>query len=328
MTLASSSTTEALATARSAPAGTSAMRTYMELTKARLSTLVVFTTAIGYVAAAGWTASWLTMLCAVTGTALCAGCASVLNQIIERDRDGRMERTRHRPIPARDVSLRRAWCIAVVLGVSGLLVLLAGTNVFATSLAALTIFIYAAVYTPMKTRTPMNTLVGAICGAIPPVIGWVAATNRIDTAAWILGGVLFVWQLPHFLALAWMYRDDYARGGFAMLPNVDVAGRWTAMTALATSALLIPLAASISVVDVAGVLYAGCALALGGWMTWLAWRFLQERNDARARNLFLASITYLPLLMIALVIDRSAPVNDADIVAQQPVTAPLIQRNP
>jgi protoheme IX farnesyltransferase len=323
MTLASSSTNDSLVPLQAASAGPAWVRSYMELTKARLSTLVVFTTAVGFVAAVGWTADWVALVSAVLGTAMCAGCASVLNQVIERRRDAQMDRTRNRPLPAGDVSVRHALVLAAVLGVGGLGLLLAGTNAFAMGLAALTIFIYAGIYTPMKTRSPLNTLVGSVCGAIPPMIGWVAATNTLDVGAWILAGVLFIWQLPHFLALAWMYRDDYARAGFAMLPSVDATGWRTALVALLTSAVLIPLCLIATITHLTGVLFAIVSIVLGAWMTWLAWRFLQQRDDLRARRLFLASITYLPLLLAMLMIDR---VDTPDPVVITPAaTATLAQ---
>ncbi|MEM7230213.1 MAG: heme o synthase, partial [Planctomycetota bacterium] len=306
--------------------GASRLQCYMEVTKARLSALVVFTTAVGYVAAVGWSADWVRLLCAVVGTALAAGCASVLNQMIERDRDRSMNRTQDRPLPSGMMSMRHASVLAILLGAGGLTILAAGTNIMAMLLAAITIVLYAGIYTPAKVISPINTLIGAVCGAIPPMIGWVAATDQFGVGAWILGALLFIWQLPHFFALAWMYRDDYARGGFRMLPSVDDTGRWTGGISFATSAILIPIGIIATMTDVAGVWFLTVSVGLGLWMTWLAWRFMRQRDHQRARSLFLASITYLPLLLAVLLIEPSPTsqngVEPAETIAQVDSTRP------
>ena len=161
-----------------------------------------------------------------------------------------------------------------------------------------------AIYTPLKVHTSLNTLVGAICGAIPPMIGWVAATGRLDGGAWALGGLLFVWQLPHFLALAWLYRDDYARGDFAMLPRFDATGRLTGQIVVLTSLMLIPLALSVTLLGLAGWVFTIGAVVLGVWMTGRGIRMLRARTDTNARRVFVASIVYLSMVLLLLVLDR------------------------
>ena len=279
---------------------------YAQLTKARLSVLVLWTTAVGYLLATQWSLSVdaARFIFTVVGTALAAGCANTLNQVLEIDRDARMPRTQDRPLPRGVVSVRHSVAVALALGVSGVVILALGANVFAATLAALTIVVYVAIYTPLKVHSSLNTLVGAICGAIPPMIGWVAATGRLDGGAWALGGLLFVWQLPHFLALAWLYRDDYARGDFAMLPRFDATGRQTAQIVVLTSLMLIPLSLSVTLLGLAGWIFTIGAVVLGVWMTGRALRMLRARTDTNARGVFVASLVYLSMVLLLLVLDR------------------------
>ncbi|MCA9286312.1 MAG: heme o synthase [Phycisphaerales bacterium] len=285
---------------------------YVELTKARLSAMVVLTAAVGFMVAAPSPIPWTALVAAVVGTALAAGSAAVLNQLWEARRDALMERTRFRPLPARRIGTIHALSIGVLLGYAGTMVLAMGANLLAAGLALGNILLYVLAYTPMKPRTTLNTLVGAVCGAVPPMIGWAAATGSLGRGAWLLAAVLFVWQLPHFLSLAWLYRDDYRRGGHAMLPVVDVRGRVTCEVIVLTSALLVPLGLLIALAGLAGPLYAAVALVLGLGMSVFAVRMLASPTDARARAVFLASITYLPLLMFAMLVDRGTPPTSAD----------------
>jgi len=280
---------------------------YMELTKARLSALVLLTAAVGFILASGTNGiDWARLLWTVTGTGLAAGCASALNQIGEVALDRRMIRTRLRPLPSRAMSLSHSFIAAMVMGIAGEAILAAFVNLPAAYMALLTILIYVLIYTPLKTRSTFNTIVGAVCGAIPPMIGWVAATGSLEVGAWVLGGILFVWQIPHFLALAWLYRDDYSRGGFVMLPVLDREGRLTCQVVVLTSLLLLPLGLLATLQNIAGYIYAVGSLLLGLWMLALGVRLYLNRTDANARRVFLASIMYLPLLMCLLVIDRGA----------------------
>lgn len=280
------------------------LKNYLELTKARLSALVLVTTAVGFILASIGGVDWLTMLWTMLGTALCAGCASAFNQLWEIRLDARMRRTQNRPLPSRAMSPMHAFIAAIVMGYAGLCMLGLGANLPAAGLALLTIVLYVLAYTPMKTRSTLNTIVGAVCGAIPPMIGWVAASGQLDIGAWVLGSILFVWQIPHFFALAWLYREDYRRGGFAMLPVLDREGRITTQVIVLTSLLLIPLGLLATLLNVTGLAAAVGSLTLGLWMLALSIRLHRTHCDDHARSLFLASITYLPLLLALFVIDR------------------------
>jgi len=295
-------------------------RAYSELTKARLSLLVVWTTAIGYVVAleSGEPFGFTVFLVTVLGTALCAGSASALNQIAERSRDEIMHRTRHRPLPSGALSLREAVIAAVLAGMIGLAALLLIAGPLPAVLAALTIALYVGVYTPLKTRTTLNTLVGAVVGAIPPMIGWAAVRGDLAAGAWVLAALLFIWQLPHFLSLAWIYREDYHRGGFLMLPAIDPTGRMTCRVVLLTSLMLLPVACTAAMTGVAGWFALIGALILGGWMSMRAAAFCRTPGDlTAARRVFRGSLVYLPLVLVLLAVDRGS------VVSGRPVT-PLL----
>jgi protoheme IX farnesyltransferase len=277
---------------------------FLELTKARLSALVLMTTAVGFILASLESIDWLRLLWTVLGTALAAGCASAMNQVLEVRRDQLMRRTQNRPLPSGAMNLTSALSAAVAMGLAGVGILAALVNAPAAALALVTILIYVLLYTPLKTRSTLNTLVGAVCGAIPPMIGWVAATGSLDTGAWVLGAILFIWQIPHFLALAWLYRDDYARGGFVMLPVIDRDGRITCQVIVLTCLMLLATALLATLCGVAGLLYACGSLAIGVWMLALCLRLHRQRSDVNARRVFVASIIYLPVLLCLLVVDR------------------------
>ncbi len=285
---------------------------YAQLSKSRLTMMVVLTAVVGFVMGSTTGVSWWTLVLTAVGTALAASCANALNQWLEIDRDARMPRTRGRPLPAGRIGQLHALAFATACGVVGLATLTLGVNLLAASLAALNIILYVAVYTPLKVRTSLNTLVGAVVGAIPPMLGWAAATGSIDAGAWVLGAVLFVWQMPHFLALAWMYREDYEKGGYRMLPSRDPNGRLTGRVVLLYALALIPVTLMATHVGMTGWVYYAAAAALGLWLVGLAVRMLRRRTDARARKLFLASVIYLPLLMVVMMIDRPAESIDPD----------------
>ncbi len=276
---------------------------YLELAKARLASMVILTALVGYVLGARGTFEPLELLYAVIGTALSAFGANILNQVLEEDRDRRMVRTRNRPLPAGRVSRALATTWGIASSVVGVGLLAVTTNWLTAGLSLFTIVLYVAVYTPLKTRTSLNTVVGAVCGAIPPMMGWTAATGRLDLGAWILGGILFMWQVPHFLALAWMYREDYARGGFKMLPAVDQPGTLTARLAFIYTLSLLPVTASLAFIGVSGTVFLATSQILGLAFVALGWRFLRLRGETAARRLFFASIIYLPLLMVLMVAD-------------------------
>ena len=281
---------------------------FAELSKARLNTMVLGTTAVGFALAAPDLPA-MKLFWTLAGTALTAASAGMLNQLAEIKPDGLMLRTRERPLPAGLVSPRMVFVLGVLLTYAGVTILGMKVNGISCVLALVNVLIYVLVYTPLKPRTTLNTLVGAICGAIPPMIGWVAASGRLDGGAWLLGTILFVWQLPHFFALALLYRDDYERGGFAMLPVVDNRGEITVQVILVTSLCLIPIGLGASLIGLAGGFYAITAIALGAMMSLLSLMLYVRRTRDAARRVFLGSLAYLPLLLGAMVIDtgRSAP---------------------
>ncbi|MGE0592901.1 MAG: heme o synthase [Vicinamibacterales bacterium] len=282
----------------------------IELTKPRLNLLVLVTTLAGMYLAAPSGVPALLVLHTLVGTALVAGGAAALNQVWERSTDSLMRRTRSRPVPAGRVRPAHGTGFGVALSAAGLAQLTLGVNAVAAAVAALTLVSYVLFYTPLKRYTSLATLVGAVPGALPPVIGWAAGAGSVSEPALVLFGIVFFWQMPHFLALAWMYRDDYAAAGIPLLPVIERDGRRTGRQALLYAAALWPVSLLPAVVGLAGVFYSSVATVLGVIFIALAGQFANERSMAAARRLFLASITYLPLLWGALVADRvwlSAP---------------------
>jgi heme o synthase len=275
-----------------------------ELAKARLSLLVLLTTLVGFLL--GWTGPMNFGLLAATliGTAMCAAGASTLNQWWERDLDARMKRTRDRPLPSGRVHPKDALLLGLFLSVFGISILLLFTNIRAGFLAFATIAIYVLIYTPMKRMTSLNTLVGAVPGALPPLIGWVAARGTYNLEGCLLFAILWFWQMPHFLAIAWLYRDDYKAGGFAMLTNNDPTGLATSGQSLLYALCLIPVTLLPVLVGFNATWFFFAALILGGAFAWVAFRFLLRRERPRARSLFLASILYLPAILVCLVASR------------------------
>jgi protoheme IX farnesyltransferase len=276
----------------------------LELTKAKLASFVILTAAVGYVVAARDQFDWLQFAITVLGTAGAAFCANAFNQVIEVERDAKMARTVNRPIPAGRMTRVTASLIAASLGVAGVASLAMWINLLTAALGLLTIFLYLAVYTPLKPRSHINTLVGSVVGAIPPMMGWTAVTNSIDSGAWALGSILFVWQIPHFLALAWMYRRDYAAGGYKMLPIADESGQQTARITVVWAFLMLPASLSIVWLRLAGFAYGAVSVVAGLWLIWLAFKFLNDKKDQSSRKLFFASITYLPIVLLVMVIDK------------------------
>lgn len=277
-------------------------RDLMELTKLRLSSLVLVTTALGFVDARQEFVA-TSFLAALLGTALAAFGANALNQWAERDLDAKMVRTRNRPLPARRMAPSFAFGLGCALIVLGVAVLYVFSNTLAAALAALSALSYVLVYTPLKRTTPHATLVGAIPGALPPVIGYVAATGTIDANAAFLFAILFLWQMPHFYAISWLYRDDYGRAGYPMLAVLDRDGERTAKHALAhLIGLLILSLVPVITGDVA-LFYGVAALLFGGVFTAAGVAFLKERSATNARRLFHWSLLYLPALLLALVKD-------------------------
>ena len=277
---------------------------YIALAKPRLNVLVVATSAAGYYLGGPRTPDVVLMAQAVAGTALVAGGAAVLNQLYERDTDALMRRTRQRPLPDGRVSPAEARVFGLALSIAGLLLLAARANWLAAGLALATLVVYLVVYTPMKLRTPLSTPIGAVPGALPALIGWTASHGSVALGGATLFAIVFLWQIPHFMAIAWLYRDDYGKAGFPMLPVVEPTGRRAGRHAVLYAIALVPASLAPTVVGISGQAYFATALMLGLALLVLAGRFARTRSKASARALFLGSITYLPLLWIAMIADR------------------------
>src|SRR5271170_5185384 len=288
----------------------------MELAKIRLTAMVVITTLIGFLLGSAGPIQWTVLVCTALGTWALAGSASALNQLFEITPDAQMQRTCRRPLPAGRMQPKAVLAFAVVTALMGTLLLVFGANLLVGALGWLNLVIYAFVYTPLKRISTLNTLVGAICGGIPPMMGYAAATGHLGPAAWILAAILFVWQIPHFLSLAWLYRDDYARAGFRMLPVLDQSGKLTCRIILIYSLLLIPLGLSATLFGIAGGWYAAVSLVLGCLLSALAVNLLRRRTRPDARKVFLASVIYLPLLLLMMAADHSHSQSANAVLAQ------------
>ncbi len=277
----------------------------IELFKLRLTTLVLLTTLVGFYLGSRAPMALMLMFHALFGTALLASGASALNQWLEREHDAKMPRTQDRPLPSGRLTADAVLLIGVSCGVLGLVYLALMVNLITAALGALTIGSYLFVYTPLKRVTTLNTVVGAIPGALPPLMGWTAARGQISGEGWCLFAILCFWQLPHFLAIAWMYRDQYAKAGFVMLPVVDADGERTARQALCHTLGLLPVSLSPFLFKLVGPVYLCGALVLGLAFVWCAFQFARHRTNAQARVLFYASIIYLPLLLGLMVYDKT-----------------------
>ena len=285
------------------PSSKSRAADFLALTKPRLNTLVVVTAGVGYGLGFSGRFDVVTLLHTVLGSFLVAGGAATLNQVAERDIDEAMQRTRTRPIPSGRVQPWEARVFAALITGLGLTELAVGTNILAAGVALATLVSYVAVYTPLKRLSPLSTLVGAIPGALPPVIGWAAARGTLGVEAWVLFGIVFFWQLPHFHALSWMHRDDFRRANLPIMAVIDESGRRNAKQALAFTVALLPVSLAPSIVGLTGRFYAGAAFGFGSAFVILAWRFAEQPSTVRARSLFIGSLVYLPLLWGLLVID-------------------------
>jgi protoheme IX farnesyltransferase len=273
---------------------------WLALAKPRLNALAVATVGIGYYLGAA-TLDLGVLLSVLVGSGLVAAGGAAFNQVAERDLDALMTRTRSRPLPLGSISPPAGQVFATVLSAAGLIVLALGANLLAAAVALATLVSYAWIYTPLKRRTPWAVLVGAVPGALPPVIGWTAATGALTGEAWLLFGIVFAWQLPHFHSLAWLHRDDYARAGFKVLAVVDPDGRRTALESVFWAAALAGLSLLAATVGLTSWVFAIVAAAFGAVFALLAARFALDRSPGRARTLFLGSLVALPLIWIALV---------------------------
>jgi heme o synthase len=277
---------------------------YLELTKPRITSTVVMTALVGYVMGTRGPVSFSRLGVALIGTALVAAGASALNMLLERRTDALMLRTRNRPVAAGRLRVTEALAFGLALTLAGLAVLRFGAGALAALVALVTWASYLFAYTPLKTRTSLSTIVGAFPGALPPVIGWAAARGQIEPGAVVLFAILFLWQIPHFLAIAWIYREDYARGGLPMLPVLDPAGVVTGRQAVANSLALLLVSVVPTIAGLTGRLYFGGAVCLGIAFTAVALWSAIRRTAAAARGLFLASILYLLALCTLLLVDK------------------------
>jgi protoheme IX farnesyltransferase len=286
------------------PAVRSRASDFVALAKPRLNMLVVASSLAGYVMGGGDMSNAITVVLTVLGTALVAGGASAFNQVMERNQDSLMRRTRLRPLPDGRLQPAESLVFATALSVTGLLVLGAGVNALSAGVALVTVLIYVIIYTPLKRRSSVSTVVGAIPGALPPVIGWAAARGALSQGGWVLFWIVFLWQLPHFLAIAWMYREDYARAGFPMLPVIEPDGRSTGRQAVFYCAALLPVSLLPTLLGMANTAYFAAALVLGLLFLALTLKFARTRATSDARRLFLGSIIYLPVLWILMIVFR------------------------
>lgn len=275
-----------------------------EMVKPGITLMVVLTAGLGFLLAGGETFSFLLLVATLLGTGLVSGGASVLNHVLERETDALMQRTANRPLPAGRMDPDLALLFGVAVAISGLLVLYMAVNPLTALLGAAALAGYVFVYTPLKRVSSLATIVGAVPGAIPPMMGWSAVRNELDLAAWGLFGLLFFWQMPHFLAIAWLCREDYARGGFPMLTVSDPDGRRTARQAVLWGAALVPVSLLPSVLGLMGSLYFVGALVLGLVYLGFGLAFARSRSTSGARWLMLASILYFPAVLLVMLLDR------------------------
>jgi protoheme IX farnesyltransferase len=287
-----------------ADSGIQTLHEYFRLTKPRIALLIVISTAVGYCYGTVSSFSFFTIVHALLGTALMAAGAATLNQWYERDIDAQMKRTQRRPIPAGTISPQHALLFGVALSTLGVLDLWKFTNLLAAVLGLLTSLGYLFAYTPLKRKGPISTTIGAFPGAVPPLIGYAAARGHLTIEAWVLFGILFLWQFPHFHAIAWIYREDYERAGIKMLAVVRPQGKALAFEILGTLFLLIPVTLAPAFLHMAGTVYSVAAFVLDLAFLYFGVQLSRERSVRRARNLLLASVVYLPLLFAFLVFDN------------------------
>jgi protoheme IX farnesyltransferase len=277
---------------------------YWTLTKPEVNSLVVASTLAGFYLAWRGPMNYALMVHTLVGTLLVASGTATLNQWVEREFDARMRRTANRPLPAGRLSSSEALWFGIALAAGGGLELALAVNILACFLALLTLASYLLLYTPLKRKTSYCTLVGAFPGAMPPLIGWAAARGNLSLEAWVLYAILFFWQFPHFLSIAWMYREDYERAGFLMLPVDDPQGRRAARQILATSIALLPVSLLPTLLGQMGITYFFGALALGLVILYYGASTALVRSNVMARRLLLASVFYLPLVFGLMIVDK------------------------
>ncbi|HSE43508.1 MAG TPA: heme o synthase [Acidobacteriota bacterium] len=278
---------------------------YLQLTKPRITFLVILTTFIGFLLGSKGPIEYVLLFHTILGTALVAAGASALNMVLESDADARMRRTENRPIPSGRLTSIQALSFGAILSAAGLLYLVIFVNPLTSALAAVTLVLYLFAYTPLKRKTSLCTVVGAIPGAIPPMMGWTAVQGSIGFQALWLFSILFLWQLPHFLAIGWLYRDDYARGGFPMLSVTDTECTQTSRQVIVNTIALIAVSLLPAFIGLSGKIYFAGSLVLGILFLMMGIRLSQTKSSMSARQLLLASVLYLPLLLSLLVLDQT-----------------------
>ncbi|HZV12997.1 MAG TPA: heme o synthase [Candidatus Kapabacteria bacterium] len=277
---------------------------YLTLTKPELSFLSVLTTFAGFYIAEQGGMNYMLLLATVIGTALLAAGAASMNMYVEREYDSQMRRTQNRPTPSGRMRPQEALFFGVTSGLAGAIILAARVNLLTAILGGVTYITYVFVYTPLKRRSTINTLVGCIPGAIPPMMGWTAVRGSVDAGAWALFAILFVWQMPHFLSLAWMYRTDYKRAGFRMTPVEDEKGHMTSLQILLFCAALIPVSILPKMMGMSGSIYLFSAIGLGAAFLALSVALALRRTNLLARRVFAASLLYLPALLTVMMFDK------------------------
>jgi protoheme IX farnesyltransferase len=278
-------------------------RAYFQLLKFRLSFTVAFSSAIGYILGAN-ELSLSRALLVMLGGLLVTGSANIINQVFEKDLDKMMRRTEGRPLPTGRITPNEAWVFCVMLGVAGLLLLAYCFNPLTAALSLLSLILYGFIYTPLKTISPICVAVGAIPGGLPPMIGWVAATGFVGVPAWVLFGIQFMWQFPHFWAIAWVADDDYKRAGFRMLPSPGERDLRTAFQIMTYTVLLIPVSLLPLVLGISGRVSAGVALVCGVLFLLMTVQLMRTQDRKAALSIMFASFLYLPIVQIALVLDK------------------------
>lgn len=280
------------------------MKDFIALTKPGLVIMLVLTTCVGFYLGSDGPVDWLRLLHTLAGTALAAGGTLALNQFMERDRDAMMRRTRKRPLPAGKLRPAQALWFGAAITVAGLLYLALVVNVLSCAVTALITATYLFLYTPLKHRTTLSTVFGAVPGALPPVTGWAAARNELGLEAGVLFAILFLWQMPHALALAWLFREDYARAGFQLLPAVDPDGRFTSVQILINCLALTAFSLVPTILGISGVIYFYTAFAAGLGLLAFAIHLTVTRTQASARNLFFASLVFLLVQFSVMAYDK------------------------
>ena len=278
---------------------------YADLIKARLTFLVVLTTLVGFYLGSPSSVNYWLMLHAVLGTAMVASGAAALNQLLEREHDAKMRRTKNRPLPSGRLQPTTVMVFGGVCACAGLLYLALAVNKTTSVIGAISLLSYLFIYTPLKRMTWLNTAIGAVPGGLPPLMGWTAARGELGREGWALFAILAFWQLPHFLAIAWMYREEYEKAGFKMLPGIDPQGHRTGRQAVSHTLGLLPVSLCPFLFHITGQIYLCGALILGFVFLWYAIQFARHMTIPRARQLFFVSILYLPLLLVMMVLDKA-----------------------